>query len=38
MTAVEYWATDELPGIAWDPNTEPPDDDGTFNVNPVITP
>lgn len=29
MTApVEYWATEELPGITWDPNTEPPDDDG----------
>ena len=38
MTApVEYWATEEIPGIAWDPDAEPPDDD-TFNLNPVINP
>jgi hypothetical protein len=25
---VEYWAAEELPGITWDPNAEPPHDDG----------
>ena len=23
----EYWTTEELPGIRWDPADEPPDDD-----------
>jgi hypothetical protein len=27
VTAAEYWATEEIPGIAWNPNAEPPDDD-----------
>lgn len=23
----EHWTTDELPGLLWDPDAEPPDDD-----------
>lgn len=36
--AVEYWATEEIPGITWDPNAEPPDDDegpGIETVNVI---
>jgi hypothetical protein len=25
-SGAEHWATEELPGIAWDPDAEPPDD------------
>lgn len=34
--AAEYWATEEIPGIAWDPNAEPPDDwDGGPGIETV---
>jgi hypothetical protein len=32
---VEYWATEELPGITWDPTPEPPDDDGEPGIETV---
>lgn len=35
MTAREYWATEELPGIAWDPDAEPPDDTDEPGVETV---